>query len=338
MSAPTILTIILNYRTPEMTLRAAETALREMEDLAGEVLVIDNGSGDDSFDLIDSTARARGWSDSGRFRLIASDHNGGFGAGMNIGFAAGLADGSAPDYYYLLNSDAFPEPGAVRVLRDFLTANPRAGMAGSFLRGPDGAPHQTAFRFPSIAGEFEGAVRTGVISRLLRNAIVAMEIPRQETTVDWTAGASLMIRRELIDQVGGFDETFFLYFEETDLCHRAAKAGWRTHYLPASEVVHIGSASTGMKTWARTPPYWFDSRLHYFTKVHGRGYAAAATLARISGTLLWRLRCLIQAKPQADPPGFLRDLIAHSFRALFRRRARAPHPSPLSRIVTEDSK
>ena len=338
MQMPTILTIILNFRTPEMTLRAAETAMRDMEELQGEVLVIDNGSGDDSYDLLAQAAKARGWSDSGRFRLIASDHNGGFGAGMNIGFAAGLADGSDPDFYYLLNSDAFPEPGAVRVLRDFLVENSGAGMAGSFLRGPDGEPHRTAFRFPSIAGEFEGAVRTGIVSRLLKRAIVAIDIPEQETRIDWTAGASLMIRRRMLEEVGGFDETFFLYYEETDLCHRAAKAGWRTHYLPTSEVVHVGSASTGMKTWSRTPPYWFDSRLHYFTKTHGPAYAAAATLARIAGGLLWGLRCLIQTKPQADPPGFLRDLIRHSLRAMVRRAPKATTRSPLSPIVSEDPK
>jgi hypothetical protein len=338
MSAPEILVILLNFRTPEMTLRAAETALRELEDLPGELLVIDNGSGDDSFDVIDSAARARGWYGSGKFRLIASQHNGGFGAGMNIGFRTGLSDGRKPGFYYLLNSDAFPEPGAVRVLRDFLTKHPRAGMAGSFLRGPDGEPHRTAFRFPSVAGEFEGAVRTGIVSRLFSKSIVAMEIPKQETRVDWTAGASLMIRRELIDEIGGFDETFFLYFEETDLCHRATNAGWTTHYLPQSEVVHIGSASTGMKTWARTPPYWFDSRLHYFVKTHGRAYAVAATLARIGGVLLWRLRCLIQTKPQADPPGFATDLLRHSLRAALGRHTPMSHPPSLSSNVTEDVK
>ncbi len=338
MTDPKIQIIILNYRTPEMTLRCLETALRELQSLTGEVLVIDNGSNDDSFDLIRNTAQARGWFDDGRLRVIASDHNGGFGAGMNIGFATPLADGTQPDFYYLLNSDAFPQPGAVRLLRNFLMANTGAGMVGSYIRGVDGDPHCTAFRFPTIAGEFEGAARTGVFSRLLKNAVVPMGIPKQETRVDWTAGASLMIRRDVIQDVGGFDETFFLYYEETDLCHRAARAGWRTHYLPASDVVHIGSASTGMKTWARTPQYWFDSRLHYFTKTHGRTYAALATLARISGTMIWRLRCLLQSKPQADPPGFLRDLISHSIRATARRRPKPRREFSLSNIVSEDPK
>ncbi|WP_406648521.1 glycosyltransferase family 2 protein [Aliisedimentitalea scapharcae] len=338
MKEPTIQIIILNFRTPDMTLRCMETALRDIRTVPGEVLVIDNDSGDGSYELIRDTAQEHGWFDDGRLRVIASDHNGGFGAGMNIGFATPLSNGADPDYFYLLNSDAFPQPGAMRLLRDFLMANTGAGMVGSYLQGVDGEPHCTAFRYPTIAGEFEGAARTGVFSRLLKNAVVPMGIPTQETRVDWTAGASLMIRREVIEEVGGFDETFFLYYEETDLCHRAARAGWSTHYLPASEVIHIGSASTGMKTWARTPQYWFDSRLHYFTKTHGRLYATFATLARISGTLIWKTRCLIQSKPQADPPGFLVDLITHSIRATARRHPTTRREPSHSTLVSEDPK
>ncbi|MBE1282084.1 MAG: glycosyltransferase [Rhodobacteraceae bacterium] len=335
---PALLTIILNFRTPDMTLRAAETALREMADLSGEVLVIDNGSGDDSFEVMQREAQDRGWLSNNRFRLISSDHNGGFGAGVNIGLRARMSDGRRPDYYYLLNSDAFPEPGAVRILLEFLTSNPQAGMAGSYIRGVDGEPHRTAFRFPSIAGEFEAAAKTGVFSRLLKHAIVAIEIPKNTTQVDWTAGASLMIRRDLIEKVGGFDETFFLYFEETDLCHRARQAGWQVYYLPGSEVAHVGSASTGMKTWDRVPQYWLDSRLHYFTKTHGRLYAAGATLSAILGGILWRLRCMVQNKPLESPPHFLRDLMAHSVRHMFRRAPRISDEFPLSTVATEDNK
>ncbi|KIC36722.1 glycosyltransferase family 2 protein [Leisingera sp. ANG-M7] len=329
MAQQRILIILLNFRTPDMTLQAAETALCELEDLPGELLIIDNGSGDSSFDQIRAAARARGWLDSNRVRVIASPVNGGFGAGMNIGLGTGLADGSAPEFYYLLNSDAFVQGDTIRTLRDFLLERPGAGLAGSYVRGTDGAPHRTAFRFPSIAGEFEASVRTGIFTRLLKPWVVAMEMPQAEVQVDWTAGASLMIRREAIEAAGGFDETFFLYFEETDLCRRAARAGWRTHYVPASEVAHIGSASTGMKGWQRTPRYWFDSRLHYFVKNHGRAYAAAATLARITGSLIYGLRRLIQNKPQADPPHFLRDLCLHSLRAPF---APRHHPTSETRL------
>jgi hypothetical protein len=330
----TVLTIILNYRTAEMTLRSAEAALQAMADLPGEIVIVDNDSGDGSYETLVQEASKRGWPDSGRLRVVSSGRNGGFGAGMNFGMETGLSDGRTPDYYYLLNSDAFPEAGTIRTLRDFLASHPGAGLAGSHVHGEDGTPHCTAFRFPTITAEFEGAVRFGPLSRLLRPWIVAMEIPQDETQVDWTAGASLMVSRRVIEATGGFDETFFLYYEETDLCRRAAKAGWRTHYVPQSRIPHIGSVSTGMKGWDRTPKYFLDSRLHYFTKNHGAGYAAAATLARLAGGLIWQARRLVQGKPELDPPYFLRDLCAHSLCAMFRRptpeisETRCPDPVP----------
>lgn len=314
MTEPTVLTVILNYRTPDLTIRACEAALRDMQGLPGEVIVVDNASGDGSVDRLREAAAAQGWDTGGRFRIVESGRNGGFGAGMNFGMRAGLSNGSAPDFYYLLNSDAWPDPGCIRGLRDFLIATPGAGLAASAVRGVDNDPHRTAFRFPSASGEFEAAVRTGPISRLLRNSIIALPQPQTRTRVDWAAGASLMIRRETFAATGGFDEHFFLYFEETDLCRRATLAGWETWYLPDVGVIHIGSATTGMKGWHRTPQYWFDSRLYYFIKNHGRVYTVATTLALIAGTLLWRLRQLIRHKPNSDPDGFLTDLITNATR------------------------
>jgi GT2 family glycosyltransferase len=342
MTDPSVLTIILNYRTPELTLRSAAAAMREMDGINGEIVIVDNDSRDDSFEMIAATVADPGWNRGSRVRLVQSDHNGGFGAGNNFAMRAGLSNGNQPDFFYLLNSDAFPEPGAIRRLRDFMIAYPKAGLAGSHVRGLNGEPHRTAFRFPSIAGEFEGAARTGIFSRLLAGSIVAIPIPQTDTQVDWVAGASVMMRRRMLDEVGLFDEVFFLYFEETELSYRAARAGWRTHYVPSSEVLHIGSASTGMKTWRRTPGYWFDSRAYYFTKTHGAAYTGLATLARIGGCLIWRLRRLAPSQPLGDPPMFLRDLVAHSLRGLARRKPQPAHGAnpglPIGQTIAEDQK
>jgi N-acetylglucosaminyl-diphospho-decaprenol L-rhamnosyltransferase len=314
-----VLTVILNWRTAAMTLQATEAALRAMEPIEGAITIVDNDSGDGSFETLTQAVVQRGWS---RVRVIQSGRNGGFGAGNNVGIRAGLPDGTRPDYVYLLNSDAFPAPDAIRALRDHLDGHPQTGFAGSFIHGSDGAPHRTAFRFPSIASEFEGAARFGPISRILHRKIVARPIPDKTTRVDWLAGASLMMRQSVLDQIGIFDETFFLYFEETELCHRAAAAGWPTDYVLESRVEHIGSVSTGMKTWARIPGFWLDSRLHYFRSAHGRSYALGATLAHLAGGILWRARLLVQRKDRGDPPYFLRDLARHMLRHTFR-----PHPS-----------
>jgi len=307
-------TVILNWRTPEMTLRAVESALREMQGFAGEIVVVDNDSGDGSFETLKAAVRDRGWT---TVRVLQSGRNGGFGAGNNFGIRAALTSGR-PDYVYVLNSDAFPDPGAIRALLAHLQAHPEAGFAGSYIHGIGGEPHLTTFRFPSIASEFEGAARLGPVSRALRSRAVPVPIPEVTCRVDWLAGASLMMRMDALDSIGLFDETFFLYFEETDLCHRLARAGQQVHFVRDSSVTHIGSVSTGMKEWRRVPGYWFDSRWHYFCKTRGRAYAALATLAHVSGGLLHRMRCWVAGGQVADPPHFLRSLLRHDLRALMR--------------------
>ncbi|MCB5408575.1 glycosyltransferase family 2 protein [Pseudogemmobacter sp. CC-YST710] len=322
-SLASVLTVILNWRTADMTLRAAEAARAAMQGISGAITIVDNASGDGSFDRMSRAVQARGW-DKGEtpVRVLQSGQNGGFGAGNNHGIRAGLQGdfpaGQRPDYVYVLNSDAFPEPGAIRTLLGYLEAHPEAGFAGSYIYGEDGAAHQTAFRFPSVAGEFESHLRLGLVSRLLRHKIVAMPVPQVTARAGWMAGASLMLRQDMLDQIGLFDERFFLYFEETDLMLRGARAGWQAVYLPESRVMHIGSVSTGMRQWQRLPGFWLDSRLHYFTKNHGRSGAIAATLAAALGGGLWRARLLVQTKERGDPPYYLRDMLKHHFRRRFR--------------------
>ncbi|MAQ15810.1 MAG: glycosyl transferase [Sandaracinus sp.] len=311
MSAPTIHAVLLNWRTAPMTLDALEALVLSLEATAcpWTVSVVDNDSQDGSEEALRQAVAERG---DDRIEVLQSGHNGGFGAGNNVGLRRGLERGA--DFLYILNSDAFPQERALRFLVDHLQAHPRVGIVGSSIYGTDGEPHCTAFRFPSIQSELEGALRLGVVSKALEDYVVPMGIPERTQKVDWLAGASMMFRREVLEKVGLFDESFFLYFEETDLCHRAAEAGFETVYVWESEVAHVGSASTGMKTWSRVPDYWFDSRSHYFAKNHGRAYLAAATSARLVGTAVWQLRRRLQSKPEEDPPRFLAGLLGHSLR------------------------
>lgn len=318
MSDPKLLTVILNYKTPEMTLRSVEAARQAMEGIAGEIIVVDNDSQDGSFEAISAHVADQGWDQDNRVRVVQSGYNGGFGAGNNVGIRTGLSDGTQPDYIYILNSDAFPAPDAIHLLMGHLEATPEAGFVGSYIHGEDGDPHLTSFRFPSIASEFESGINFGPVTRLFKNRIVPIPIPTETRPVDWLAGASLMMRQSVLDEIGLFDEQFFLYFEETDLCRRAALAGHRTDYVRPSEVMHIGSVSTGMKNWNRVPTYWFDSRLHYFVKNHGAFYATCTTCVHLTGGFLHWLRCLITRKRSGVPPYFLRTLAWHDLSACFR--------------------
>lgn len=320
MHSPSVVTIILNYKTPDMTVQSAEAAYAEMEGIRGQILIVDNDSSDGSFEKITAAIAEKDWP-ADRVQVLQSGRNGGFGAGNNIGIRHGFLngiDGELPDYFYILNSDAFPHDGTIKALLKHLENNPKTGFSGSYIHGPDAAPHITAFRFPSVAGELEGAARLGPISRLLKHAVVPLPLPQETCTVDWLAGASMMMRREVLEQIGLFDEAFFLYFEETDLCLRAQRAGWAVDYVRDSEVTHIGSVSTGMKTWERIPQFWLDSRLHYFVRNHGVWYAALATLAHLLGGAIARLRAVVQGKSIDEPKYFLIDMAFHSLKAAFR--------------------
>jgi GT2 family glycosyltransferase len=317
-----LLAIVVNYRTAELTLKAIEALLPELP--AGDqggVVVVDNDSRDGSAERIAAAIAARGW--GGRVRFIPSPRNGGFGAGVNVGIGYGLGLDSVPEYFYLLNPDAVPDAGAIAALTAFMDGHPRAGVAGSHLYTPDGKPHASAFRFPSILGELDFGLRFGPVTRLLRPWVVPIPPSHDTFEVGWVAGASFIIRRSVIEQIGLFDEEFFLYFEETDFCLRAHRKGWSIWYVGTSSVNHIGGAATGVDHTEngaaqprgqrrRVPAYWYVSRRRYFEKNHGRLYRAASDAVFLTGYALWRARRLLLNKPDHDPPGMLADFFKHT--------------------------
>lgn len=308
-----VLCVILNYRTPAMALDAVRAARRALERIESHRIdVVDNDSGDGSFETMSETVAREGWSD---VQVLQTGHNGGFGYGNNFAIRRALSSSDPPEFVYILNSDAFPEPDAIEVLVRFMREHPKVGIAGSALWGTDRAPHISAFRFPSFWSEVAGSFRLGLLSRMLPDAEVPIR-PRPEASreVDWLAGASMMIRRQVLEEVGLFDETFFLYFEETDLCRRARQAGWSTWYVVESKVAHVGHASTGLKDLRRPMPrYWFDSRRYYFLKNHGRAYLWAANAAHATGLATFKVRARIQGKEDPHPVGYLRDFVRYNF-------------------------
>lgn len=308
-----LLCVILNYKTADMTIdaiRAARAAIAPIE--SHRIDVVDNDSQDGSYEKLRDAAQREGWAD---VRVMESGKNGGFGAGNNFAILKALASDDPPDFVYILNSDAFPDRDAIVTLLEFMRAHPDVGIAGSSIYGVDGAEHVTAFRFPTLASEVAGSFRLGALNRLLPDAEVPI-LPKPEVTreVDWLAGASMMFRREMLEEVGLFDEAFFLYFEETDLCRRAKLAGWPTWYVVESRVAHVGHGSTGLKDKSRPmPKYWFDSRRYYFTKNHGRAYTWAANAVHAAGLATFRVRSKLQGKENTDPARFLRDFVRYNF-------------------------
>lgn len=309
-----LLVVLLNYKTPEMTLEALKASVQAIRGIeSARIDVVDNDSRDGSEETIRAGVREAGYP-AERVRVLQSGQNGGFGAGNNFAIRAAMESDDPPELVYIQNSDAFPAEDAIEVLVRFLEEHPEVGIVGSAIHGTDGAPHTTAFRFPTVLSELESGLALGMVSKLLEDHRVTIAPrPTQTCEVDWLAGASMMIRGRVLEEIGLFDETFFLYFEETDLCRRAKLAGWPTYYVVESRVAHVGSASTGMKTWRRIPRYWLDSRRHYFRKNHGRAYFHLANVVFAASHGLYKVRSKIQRKADHNPPFFFRDFVRYNF-------------------------
>lgn len=275
------------------------------------VVVVDNASGD--AEAIAAAIDASGWWPW--VRLVTAPRNGGFAYGNNLALQYALADGPV-DYVHFLNPDTVVQKSAIGELVGFLEGHPDAGIAGSGLQNADGSDWPIAFRFPSILSELEGGLQFGPATRLLRRWVVANVMTPVAQPIDWVPGASMMVRRSVFDRIGGFDETYFLYYEETDFCLRANRAGFPTWYVPASRVMHIAGQSTNVTNRkpvpVRLPAYVFESRRRYFVANHGMARALLADLAALAAHALASVRRLVQGRRRQGVPYFLTDLLRHS--------------------------
>ena len=304
-------TIIVNYRTPGLVVDCLRSLAPEVAAEPGvRVVVVDNLSPDDSLAVIGDAIRTNGW--AGWCTLVAGEKNGGFSWGNNLAIRY-LRDTANPDYFHLLNPDTVVRPGAVSRLLDFLETHPEVGIAGSRLFYPDGRVQRSAFRFHGIRSEIDRGMKFGPVSKLLHRHIVAPP-PRDEPhPTDWVSGASMMIRGEVFDRIGPLDEDYFLYYEETDFCLRATRAGFAVWYVPDSCVVHLEGASTGIARPGKSlPAYWFASRRRYFRKNHSAAYEWLVNSGYCLSLASWRVRRRLQRKPDTDPKSALADYLRYA--------------------------
>lgn len=307
--------IIVNWRTPDLVISCLRSLCEEIQFLAGwHVYVVDNDSQDRSAEKIEGTKQSEGWFDW--VTVIRAERNGGFSYGANIGITRAFRDNPDVRFLFLLNPDTEVRQGSVTVLRDFLQNRPLVGLAGARSEDPDGTAQECSFSFPSLLREFASGLRLGAFDRLFAHRLRSFGTPEKAVEVDWVSGAALMIRREVLEQIGLLDEGYFLYFEETDFAVRAKRAGWRCWHIPESRIVHLVGQSSGLSSRDTAPPrrpaYWFESRRRFFVLNYGLVYCCVADTLFLIGYTLWRVRRLIQRKPYQDPPHFLRDFLAGS--------------------------
>lgn len=264
-------------------LRSVFANLAACPELAAEVWVVDNASGDNSTHMVAT--------EYPQARLVASQQNLGFAGGNNralrlLGFqptgAEARATGSAqlssaaglPRYVLLLNPDTVVHEGSLAQLVAFLDDQPPYGGCGARLIYPDGSFQHSAFGFPGLAQiYFDLYPPPGRLNRLLDsrwNGRYSRQLYEtgQPFAVDFVLGAALMVRREAIETIGLLDEGYFMYCEEMDWQRRLQAAGWPLACVPAAVITHHGGASTGQFRGAMVEALW-RSRLRYFRRYHG---------------------------------------------------------------------
>jgi GT2 family glycosyltransferase len=305
----------VSYKTAELverSLRALERERAADPSLDVRAFVIDNASGDAP--QLQAAVERHGW--QSWVTIAESPINGGFAYGNNEGFRYAYKEGNPPDYFLMLNPDAEVQPGAVRVLCDFLERTPGAAVAGSQLFFDDGTAWPYAFRFPSLWSEVEEGLSFGPATRLLQDKTVARRMGDAPEHVDWLPGASMMVRRSAIDELGGLDERYFLYYEELDFCLKLTRAGWTCWYVPDSRVTHISGQSSGVTDRSRAnaalPAYWYQSRRRYFAKNHGLSYAVATDALAIVAHSFGRLKRRLAGKGHENIRNWFPDFLTHS--------------------------
>ncbi len=270
LSGDRVSAVIVHYRTPAETERAARAV--EETSPGAEILVVDNASGDRI-----SAALAAGVP---RARVVAEPGNLGYGAACNRG-----ARETKRPYLLFLNSDAYARPGSVDALAAALDADPRAAATGPRLLFPDGSLQASIRRLPTpwrIFCESSGlAFLSGGRGPFSGHAATRQDHGRPRA-VEALMGAVLLVRRTAFEEVGGFDEAFFLYAEETDLMERWRRAGWRVLFTPAAEFVHEGGRSGGDRLFGQL----HSSLARYAAKHHGPASARWARAVLAAGAAI----------------------------------------------------
>ena len=230
-ASPVLSVIIVSYNTRQMTLACLRSVYRGLGALPADVWVVDNASTDGT-----PAAVAKEFPE---VRLITNPSNVGFGAANNQAIQA-----SCSEFVLLLNSDAFPDRRAVPLLVEFLRAHPDTAAVGPRLVNADGSLQRSCYRLPSpLRAIWENLLLTAALPDHRIFGDYRAWSHDSARNVEMVIGACLLLRRSALERVGPFDERFFLYAEETDLCLRLRRAGYQIRFLPSAVVVHLNGGS-----------------------------------------------------------------------------------------------
>jgi len=261
---PTVSIIIVSFNTKDLLIKCLASIRRYPPSVSCEVIVVDNGSRDGSPDAVE-----RGFPE---VSVIRNGENLGFGAANN----RGLRDARG-EIILFMNSDTELLPASLEPLLDRLAQQSDVGIVGPTEQLHEGTPYPTICPAPDFRYVF--LTHTKLRYRWYWNSRInpyrlmweCALTSGQPVRVDWLSGASLMVRRVVLDQVGAFDEGYFMYMEETDLCERVRRAGWGVEYVPAGRIIHHGGGATNKVKRGVLTLSGAVSELRYFAKHRSRG-------------------------------------------------------------------
>lgn len=266
--------IIVNYNTCRILFECIASVYEKTKAVSYEIIVVDNASPDSSAEYIQSKYP--------QVRLIALNHNLGFGGANNEGVK--VATGK---FVFFLNPDTILLNDAVSLLYDYMTAHRQAGICGVNLYTKEQDPNVSYLPFPSYMKELVSIFKFGKAEnpdiRKYHNFGTAGKVNA------FISGAAMMIRKNDLDQYGGFDSDFFMYYEDTELCYRFIKKGMELHSLPDARIIHLqgmAGEAAGGELKLKASRMILQSRFLYFKKVNGR--IAALFLKR-----MYHLKCFI---------------------------------------------
>ncbi len=306
---PHLVVSILNYRTAAMTLDCLASVLADFAtlppDIRAEVVIVDNASDDGSAQVISAWIAAQ--APPVPVRLVESRLNTGFSGGHNQAMAAASAA-----FWLVLNSDALLRPGFCTSILAAAEEWPDMGLFAPRIDYEEGEQQVSCFRFASPWSELIRGAASGPVTQVLHRHVVALQMPPEPASIEWASFACILLRGKMLAEIGPMDEGYFLYFEDSEYCLRARRAGWGITYVDTARAVHFRGGSGPVKGMAeakkRVPGYFYAARTRFLFQAHGWVGLWAANLLWIFGRILASGRWLLGKPVPAANAGEWRDI------------------------------
>ena len=317
---PTVDVVIVNYKSSELTIKCLESLLIEKSTCTTHsvrTVIVENNSQDQNIDKLKTFITKSEYKEWVFF--IELNLNKGFGAGNNEGirFFERLSNRQENDsYFFFLNPDTLLLPQCLSKLLTFSTSNKQVTIVGP--QHFDSNRHQvhSAFRFPNLLNTIDNSINFSLISNLFQKHSTIYKFSKTPHPVEWISGAAMLIRKSSLKEIGFFDEHFFLYFEEVDLCKRAINKGFQIWQIPDAHLIHLKGESSGIKRsqnqQKRIPEYWHKSRRLFLEKHYGIKKRILYDFIFLTGSALEQVKEILKLRIKRHPPFFFIDFLKYS--------------------------